>query len=79
LPQLPPPLALLASLVLVLTIFLIREYNGGSREVKMAFFSNERRLEKADVNKIQSYACPCSQFNNPLAYGLYEVKLLLLY
>lgn len=46
---------------------------------KMALFSNERRLEKADLNKIESYACPCSQFNNPLAYGLYEVKLFMLY
>lgn len=45
----------------------------------MAFFSNERRLEKADLNKTESYAFTCSQFNNTSAYDLYEVKLLMLY
>lgn len=28
-------------------------------DIKMAFFSNKESLEEADLNKTESYACPC--------------------
>lgn len=77
----PPTTTTTGFLGVILIILLIREYSGRARgSLKWHFFlSNEERLEEADLNKTESFACPWALFDNPSPYDLYETKLLMLY
>lgn len=77
----PPTITATGFLSVILIIVLIREYSGRARGSLKChfFFPKEEGLEEVDLNKIESYACPCILFNNPLTYDLYETKLLTLY
>lgn len=48
------------------SIMLIKHYNEGTRGSYFLFFVKCEEVEQEDLNKIESNACPCLEFNNKL-------------